>query len=151
MPLLPDTIARVDRPVGEQLERAGARATIAGACADSARRTASIPTRPTATACGPPATRRPAPATSSTCWSTASGDRRDRAAIEAARDRTSTSPAGTSRPPSSWSATAAPRTTLRDLLAELAERVDVRVLLWAGPPPPVFEPKRSDVSGSATS
>lgn len=36
-------------------------------------------------------------------------------------------------------------TTLRDLLAELAERVDVRVLLWAGPPAPVFEPKRSDV------
>jgi phosphatidylserine/phosphatidylglycerophosphate/cardiolipin synthase-like enzyme len=36
-------------------------------------------------------------------------------------------------------------TTLRDLLAELAERVDVRVLVWAGPPLPVFEPKRSDV------
>jgi phosphatidylserine/phosphatidylglycerophosphate/cardiolipin synthase-like enzyme len=37
------------------------------------------------------------------------------------------------------------RTTLRDALAELAERVDVRVLVWAGPPVPVFEPKRSDV------
>jgi phosphatidylserine/phosphatidylglycerophosphate/cardiolipin synthase-like enzyme len=37
------------------------------------------------------------------------------------------------------------RTTLRDLLAEMAERVEVRVLLWAGPPLPVFEPKRSDV------
>jgi phosphatidylserine/phosphatidylglycerophosphate/cardiolipin synthase-like enzyme len=36
-------------------------------------------------------------------------------------------------------------TTLRDLLAELAERVAVRVLVWAGPPVPVFEPKRSDV------
>jgi phosphatidylserine/phosphatidylglycerophosphate/cardiolipin synthase-like enzyme len=36
-------------------------------------------------------------------------------------------------------------TSLRDLLAELAERVDVRVLLWAGPPAPVFEPKRSSV------
>ena len=35
--------------------------------------------------------------------------------------------------------------TLRELLAELAERVDVRVLVWAGPPAPVFEPKRSDV------
>lgn len=34
---------------------------------------------------------------------------------------------------------------LRDVLAELAERVDVRVLVWAGPPAPVFEPKRSDV------
>ena len=36
-------------------------------------------------------------------------------------------------------------TTLRALLAELAERVEVRVLVWAGPPAPVFEPKRSDV------
>jgi phosphatidylserine/phosphatidylglycerophosphate/cardiolipin synthase-like enzyme len=36
-------------------------------------------------------------------------------------------------------------TTLRELLAELAERIDVRVLVWAGPPAPVFEPKRSDV------
>jgi phosphatidylserine/phosphatidylglycerophosphate/cardiolipin synthase-like enzyme len=35
--------------------------------------------------------------------------------------------------------------TLRELLAELAERIDVRVLVWAGPPVPVFEPKRSDV------
>jgi phosphatidylserine/phosphatidylglycerophosphate/cardiolipin synthase-like enzyme len=35
--------------------------------------------------------------------------------------------------------------TLRALLAALAERVDVRVLVWAGPPAPVFEPKRSDV------
>src|SRR3954453_14720635 len=34
---------------------------------------------------------------------------------------------------------------LRELLAELAERVEVRVLLWAGPPVPVFEPHRSDV------
>jgi phosphatidylserine/phosphatidylglycerophosphate/cardiolipin synthase-like enzyme len=34
---------------------------------------------------------------------------------------------------------------LRDLLAELAERLDVRVLLWAGPPLPVFRPRRSDV------
>jgi phosphatidylserine/phosphatidylglycerophosphate/cardiolipin synthase-like enzyme len=34
---------------------------------------------------------------------------------------------------------------LRKLLAELAERVDVRVLVWAGPPLPVFEPHRSDV------
>ena len=33
--------------------------------------------------------------------------------------------------------------TLRDLLAELAERVDVRVLLWAGPPLPVFQPSRN--------
>jgi len=36
-------------------------------------------------------------------------------------------------------------TPLRTLLAELAERVDVRVLLWAGPPLPVFHPHRSEV------
>jgi phosphatidylserine/phosphatidylglycerophosphate/cardiolipin synthase-like enzyme len=31
---------------------------------------------------------------------------------------------------------------LRDLLAEVAERVPVRLLLWAGPPVPAFEPTR---------
>ncbi|UGS37133.1 phospholipase D-like domain-containing protein [Capillimicrobium parvum] len=34
---------------------------------------------------------------------------------------------------------------LRDVLGELAERVDVRVLLWAGAPLPVFKPTRSQV------
>ena len=34
---------------------------------------------------------------------------------------------------------------LRDLLGELAERVDVRVLLWAGSPVPVFKPTRASV------
>jgi len=34
---------------------------------------------------------------------------------------------------------------LRHVLAELAERVDVRVLLWAGSPLPVFTPGRSEV------
>jgi phosphatidylserine/phosphatidylglycerophosphate/cardiolipin synthase-like enzyme len=34
---------------------------------------------------------------------------------------------------------------LRDVLAELAERVEVRVLLWAGAPLPVFTPSRSSV------
>jgi phosphatidylserine/phosphatidylglycerophosphate/cardiolipin synthase-like enzyme len=34
---------------------------------------------------------------------------------------------------------------LRDLLGELAERVEVRVLLWAGAPVPVFKPTRSTV------
>jgi phosphatidylserine/phosphatidylglycerophosphate/cardiolipin synthase-like enzyme len=34
---------------------------------------------------------------------------------------------------------------LRDLLAELAERVEVRVLLWAGSPLPLFTPDRSAV------
>ncbi|WP_143229396.1 phospholipase D-like domain-containing protein [Actinophytocola xanthii] len=32
--------------------------------------------------------------------------------------------------------------TLRELLAETAERVPVRLLLWAGPPVPVFQPTR---------
>jgi phosphatidylserine/phosphatidylglycerophosphate/cardiolipin synthase-like enzyme len=34
---------------------------------------------------------------------------------------------------------------LRNLLAELAERIDVRVLLWAGAPLPLFHPSRHDV------
>ncbi len=36
---------------------------------------------------------------------------------------------------------------LRDLLGELAERVSVRVLLWAGAPLPLFKPARSAVRG----
>lgn len=35
--------------------------------------------------------------------------------------------------------------TLRELLAELAERVDVSVLAWAGAPLPLFSPSRRDV------
>jgi phosphatidylserine/phosphatidylglycerophosphate/cardiolipin synthase-like enzyme len=35
---------------------------------------------------------------------------------------------------------------LRDVLAEVAERVPVRLLLWAGPPLPVFQPTRSMVA-----
>ncbi|MGZ6816580.1 MAG: hypothetical protein ACXVGI_10400, partial [Mycobacteriaceae bacterium] len=38
-----------------------------------------------------------------------------------------------------------PPHTLLEILTELAERVDVRVLLWAGPPVPVFRPHRSSV------
>ncbi|MFY9578918.1 MAG: phospholipase D family protein [Gaiellaceae bacterium] len=34
---------------------------------------------------------------------------------------------------------------LRNLLAELAERVDVRVLVWAGAPLPLFRPSRREV------
>ncbi len=34
---------------------------------------------------------------------------------------------------------------LRNLLAELAERIDVRVLAWAGAPLPLFRPSRRDV------
>jgi phosphatidylserine/phosphatidylglycerophosphate/cardiolipin synthase-like enzyme len=35
--------------------------------------------------------------------------------------------------------------TLKELLAEAAERVDVRVLAWAGSPLPLFHPDRNDV------
>jgi phosphatidylserine/phosphatidylglycerophosphate/cardiolipin synthase-like enzyme len=37
------------------------------------------------------------------------------------------------------------RSVLRNLLAELAERVDVRVLVWAGAPLPLFRPSRKTV------
>jgi phosphatidylserine/phosphatidylglycerophosphate/cardiolipin synthase-like enzyme len=40
---------------------------------------------------------------------------------------------------------ARPPTVLRNLLAELAERVDVRMLAWAGAPLPFFRPSRSQV------
>ena len=36
-------------------------------------------------------------------------------------------------------------TILRNLLAELAERIPVRVLMWAGAPLPLFRPSRRDV------
>jgi phosphatidylserine/phosphatidylglycerophosphate/cardiolipin synthase-like enzyme len=39
------------------------------------------------------------------------------------------------------------RVELRALLAELAERIPVRVLLWAGSPLPLFRPDRKDVAG----
>jgi phosphatidylserine/phosphatidylglycerophosphate/cardiolipin synthase-like enzyme len=38
-------------------------------------------------------------------------------------------------------------TELKSVLAELAERIDVRVLLWAGSPLPLFRPDRKDVDG----
>lgn len=38
------------------------------------------------------------------------------------------------------------RVELRPLLAELAERVPVRILLWAGSPLPLFHPDRKDVA-----
>jgi phosphatidylserine/phosphatidylglycerophosphate/cardiolipin synthase-like enzyme len=34
---------------------------------------------------------------------------------------------------------------LRNLLADLAERIDVRVLMWAGAPLPIFRPSRRDM------
>ncbi|HEX6024400.1 MAG TPA: phospholipase D family protein [Solirubrobacter sp.] len=36
-------------------------------------------------------------------------------------------------------------TPVRDLLAETAERVPVRVIVWAGAPVPVFQPRRGEV------
>ncbi len=36
-----------------------------------------------------------------------------------------------------------PPVLLRELLGEAAESVDVRVLLWAGAPLPIFTPRRS--------
>jgi phosphatidylserine/phosphatidylglycerophosphate/cardiolipin synthase-like enzyme len=41
--------------------------------------------------------------------------------------------------------------TLRELLADAAERVDVRVLAWAGAPLPLFTPARKDVRAVRTS
>lgn len=37
------------------------------------------------------------------------------------------------------------RLTIREVLAEAASRIDVRVLLWAGAPLPLFRPSRGDV------
>jgi phosphatidylserine/phosphatidylglycerophosphate/cardiolipin synthase-like enzyme len=39
------------------------------------------------------------------------------------------------------------RTELKPLLSKLAERIDVRVLVWAGSPLPLFRPDRKDVDG----
>jgi phosphatidylserine/phosphatidylglycerophosphate/cardiolipin synthase-like enzyme len=36
-------------------------------------------------------------------------------------------------------------TIVRNLLAELAERIEVRVLIWSGAPLPIFSPSRGDV------
>ena len=41
--------------------------------------------------------------------------------------------------------------TLRELLAEVAERADVRLLAWAGAPLPLFKPSRSDVRNARES
>ena len=40
---------------------------------------------------------------------------------------------------------------LRDLLADVAQRVPVRLLMWAGPPLPMFQPTRSMVHRAQTS
>ena len=38
---------------------------------------------------------------------------------------------------------------VKELLAEMAERVPVRVIVWAGAPVPVFQPRRADRQGRA--
>jgi len=38
---------------------------------------------------------------------------------------------------------------VRNLLAELAERIDVRVLIWSGAPVPIFSPSRREVRNMA--
>jgi len=43
------------------------------------------------------------------------------------------------------------RVVFRNLLAELAERLPVRVLMWAGPPLPLFRPSRSTVRATRDS
>ena len=48
---------------------------------------------------------------------------------------------------SPWFDLAHDGTQLTPLLAALAERVDVRVLVWAGSPLPLFRPDRDDVDG----
>ena len=40
--------------------------------------------------------------------------------------------------------------TVRELLAEVSERVDVRVLAWAGAPLPLFRPSRKDVRSACS-
>ena len=44
-----------------------------------------------------------------------------------------------------------PRLCVRDLLAEVAARVDVRVLVWAGAPLPIFHPSRREVRAATRS
>ena len=56
----------------------------------------------------------------------------------------STSPAGTS-PLTSSSSAATRRSSLRRAARRAAERIDVRVLVWAGAPVPAFHPTRTEV------
>ena len=95
--------------------------------------------------CGPPASRRRAPATRSRC-SIDGAEALPRMAAELRRARVARPPdrlvllAGL--PPGARTSRACSAT----LLAELAERIDVRVLLWAGAPLPLFRPDRAATS-----
>jgi phosphatidylserine/phosphatidylglycerophosphate/cardiolipin synthase-like enzyme len=141
MPTVPDTIERLDRAIGEQLERQ---------VRDHHRRR--LAKLGHAHVFEPPdgslwAAGEPPPRSGNELEVLVDGERaigEISAAIKRARSHVHLS---------GWHVTPAfelerdgdSPTTLRDLLAELAERVAVRVLVWAGPPAPVFEPKRSDV------
>ncbi len=142
MPDLPAAIARVDRHVGERLERA--------VRSHHRRRLAKLGH---AHVFDPPDERlwaagAPPPREGNELEVLIDGERaiaESRAAIERARSHVHVA---------GWHVTPSfqmrrdgdgPPTTLRDLLAETAARIPVRVLVWAGPPAPVFEPKRSDV------
>ena len=68
------------------------------------------------------------------------------ALVEAIRSaRRSVSIAGWSITPKFALVRDEPPVLLRELLREAAESVEVRVLLWAGPPVPVFKPRRASV------
>ena len=71
-----------------------------------------------------------------------------RLAEELARARSHVHLAGWFVSPEFALARAPKRVTLRGLLAGLAERIPVRVLLWAGSPLPLFHPDRDDVDGA---
>lgn len=139
---LPDTIARVDRIVGEQLERQVRN--------HHRRRLAKLGHDHVL---APPrdgslwAEGEPPPRPGNQLEVLIDGERAIaaiRAALEQARSHVHI--AGWHITPAfALERDGARRITLRDLLAELAERVEVRVLVWAGPPLPVFEPTRSDV------
>jgi len=141
MPVLPDTIARVDRAVGEQLERQ-VRSHHRRRLRKLGHEHVFAPPDDALWAAGDPP-----PRAGNELEVLIDGERAIGAicaALERARSHVHIA---------GWHVTptfaierdgGSPR-TLRDLLAELAERMDVRVLVWAGPPAPVFEPKRSDV------
>ena len=142
MPVLPDAIERSTVPSASSSSARCATTTVAGSRSSATAHVFEPPRRQ------PVGGRRPAAArTATSCEVLVDGERAIGeicAALKQARSHVHIA---------GWHVTPAfelerdggSPTTLRDLLAELAERVDVRVLVWAGPPAPVFEPKRSDV------
>jgi phosphatidylserine/phosphatidylglycerophosphate/cardiolipin synthase-like enzyme len=142
MPILPDAIDRADRAVGEQLERA---------VRDHHRRRLAKLGHAQVFEPSPGgglwAAGAPPPRAGNRLDVLIDGERAIAAILDAIRGaRSHVHLAGWHVTPTfALERDGARRTTLRDALAELAERIPVRVLVWAGPPLPVFEPKRSDV------